>query len=83
MKIQMLHTVLHDGERIPADEIVTGLPEAAAQALVASGAAKAVDESKAAPEEPEPKAPEAALAAPAGNGDVAPAAETAKAKAGK
>lgn len=86
MTIQMLHTVLHDGERIPAYEIVTGLPEAVAQALVASGAARVyspeAEPAPAAPTKPEPEAPApVAPAAPAAPVDAAPAAETGNAKA--
>lgn len=75
MTIQMLHTVLHDGERIPAGEIVTGLPEAVEQALVTSGAARACS-LEAAPVPAAPKEPEA----PASVGEAAPAAETGNAK---
>lgn len=94
MKIQMLHTVLHDGKRIPAGEIVTSLPDDIAVALIASGAAVAVDEPEvgpapgAAPKDQAvgtataaPTKPEpVAPAAPASTGEAAPAAETGNAK---
>jgi hypothetical protein len=85
MTIQMLNTVLHDGTRIPAYEIVSGLPDAVEQALIASGAARVYSleaaSAPAAPKEPEPEAPEVGNAASAS--EAAPAAETGKAKVAK